>query len=298
MSSSSTPVLFLIFNRPQPTRRVFEAIRMAKPSLLFIAADGPRSSHSDDANRCVETREVVNQIDWDCEVKVLLREKNLGCKVAVSEAITWFFEHVESGIILEDDCLPAPSFFRYCTTLLEKFRYDERIMQISGMNLKGNWKRAEADYFYSYYGGIWGWATWKRAWNLYDVNMSDWGSAWSKSAIKNILGNDLQASSRILLFDSVFKGEIDTWDYQWSYCRLKNSGMSIVPSVNLVKNIGFGPDATHTTTKNTFSDMSTSDLTFPLRDNPFVVVDRQYDKEFFLHGVSSSIRRLVYRYKA
>ena len=139
-----SPVLFLVFNRPDTTRRVLEAIRQAQPSQLFIAADGPREGKSGEAEKCADVRRIVNEgIDWDCEVKTLFRDKNLGCKVAVSRAIDWFFEHVEEGIILEDDCLPHPTFFRFCEELLNKYRDDERIGQISGDNFQFGKKRTE-----------------------------------------------------------------------------------------------------------------------------------------------------------
>lgn len=170
----NVPVLLLIFNRPDTTQRVFHEIRGASPLQLFISADGPRENKPGEFEKCQITRDIVRQVDWDCEVYTNFRDKNLGCKIAVSSAIDWFFENVEEGIILEDDCLPSFSFFRFCEELLEKYRDDERIMQIGGTNLLSEWQRSDDSYYFSKYGAIWGWATWRRAWQYYDVNMKLW----------------------------------------------------------------------------------------------------------------------------
>jgi hypothetical protein len=172
----NTPVLFLIFNRPNTTEQVFEAIAKAKPRCLFVAADGPRTDKEGEAEKCQAVRDIIKRVDWDCEVKTLFREQNLGCKEAVSSAITWFFEQVEEGIILEDDCLPSDSFFSFCAELLEKYRDDKRIMMISGDNFQDGIQRGDASYYFSSVPWIWGWATWRRAWRLYDREMQTFPS--------------------------------------------------------------------------------------------------------------------------
>jgi len=285
MDNFQTPVLFLIFNRPGQTRAVFEEIRKARPKQLFIAADGPRAHVPADRENCAQTRAVVQLVDWDCEVKTLFREQNLGCGHAVSDAITWFFNQVDLGIILEDDCLPDPTFFGYCQDVLNRYRNDERIMMVSGTNLVERWETpGRQDYFFSYYGGIWGWASWRRAWKKYDFGMTEWKNSRSRDAIRDVLNDEEHAEERIKLFDAVAQGKIDTWDYQWGFCRLINSGLSVVPRVNLISNIGFGADATHTTADSSLANISRHTLTLPLKENPITVVDRKYDDQFFRHG--------------
>ena len=167
----TTPILFMIFNRPDTTARVFERIRGIKPSRLFVSADGPRLQKPDEAEQCIQARAVIQKIDWECEVKTKFSDKNQGCKMGVNSAINWFFEHVDEGIILEDDCLPDISFFPFCQTLLELYRNDERIMHIGGSNFQDGKLRDDGSYFFSGINHIWGWATWKRAWKQYDVQI-------------------------------------------------------------------------------------------------------------------------------
>ena len=231
-----TPVLFLIFNRPIETLMVFEQIRLAKPKKLFIASDGPRENRSDDVERCNQAKSVVDMIDWDCEVFTLFRTINLGCGRAVSSAIDWFFENVEEGIIIEDDCLPNQSFFIFCTELLRYYRNEEKIMHISGSNHQlGNW-RGEGTYYFSRTVHIWGWASWRRAWKKYSFECEDFDLA----LIKN-----WSPISKFTFLRTIW-GKNDTWDYQWIYAVEKYSGIAIIPNVSLIKNIGFEQGATHT----------------------------------------------------
>jgi hypothetical protein len=248
----TSPLLFLVFNRPEPTQRVFERIREARPKQLFIAADGPRPQHPTDAERCQAVREyLLAHIDWDCELYTLFRDQNLGCGQAVSQAITWFFEHVPQGIILEDDTLPDPSFFYFCQTLLHHYQDDERVMMVSGYNALGLYEATEADYFFSRIGAIWGWATWRRAWQHYTQDPEEWEEAKRQKLIEQLFIKDPnQAAHRQLVLEKTFNKEIDTWDYYWTFTRLSQSGLSILPKANLVQNIGFGEDATHTKTAN------------------------------------------------
>ena len=169
-----TPILFLIFNRLDTTEKVFEKIREQQPKYLYIAADGPRSDVPEDQEKCRKTRAIIDRIDWDCELKTLFREENLGCRNNAVQAITWFFDNVEEGIILEDDCLPDPTFFRYCEDLLSYYRYDMRVMHIAGSNLQQGFKSDNASYYFSHIPWVWGWASWKRAWKYYDVNISSY----------------------------------------------------------------------------------------------------------------------------
>lgn len=243
----SPPVLFLIFNRPRLTAQVFARIREAKPARLFVAADGPRNHKAGEAELCRETRRVVDEgVDWNCEVVRLYRTENRGCKFAVSEAITWFFEKVESGIVLEDDCFPELSFFPYCAEVLRRHRDDPSIMHVAGFNHTGFSDPANASYHCWHFGSIWGWASWRRAWALYDVKMAAWPDFVSAGKMRSHCASDTEANERAGAFDKTFRGEIDTWDYQWAFARLLHEGISLTPAVNLISNLGFGDDATHT----------------------------------------------------
>ena len=277
------PVLFLIFNRPDLTQRVFQRIRAAAPQKLFIAADGPRKDHPADLLLCAQTRQIIKEVDWDCEVITLLRAENLGCGRSPSSAITWFFEQVESGIILEDDCLPDISFFRFCEELLERYRDDARIMSLSGTNIVGRWRPELGSYHFSNYGGIWGWASWRRAWSYYDYQMRLWAQrAAAIQCIQQVLVDPQQSAYRVSMFDTVYGGNLDAWDYQWSFAHLLQSGLSVVPSVNLISNIGFRSDATHTDDANDkLANMPAYALPFPLQAPLGIVADRAYDRQFF-----------------
>jgi len=286
------PILFITFNRPHLTMQVFAAIRKARPKQLFIAADGARKGKNEDINKCKKTREIVQKIDWPCEVKTLFQDENLGCKYNVSGAINWFFENVEMGIILEDDCLPSQSFFKFCAELLEKYKDDNRIMLISGFNKQDKWRASEEDYFFSNLGGIWGWASWKRAWNLYDLEMSLLEKSIKNNSLIHLLGKKL-GKIREEQLNKCKKENIDTWDYQWGFTRHINSGLSCVPTKNLIKNIGFGIDATHTTTKQ-YSDSETYELELPLKENFFIIADKEYDALYFPNSsLKMKIKRII-----
>lgn len=258
-----TPILFLIFNRIDTTRQVFEIIRKVKPTRLFIAADGPRPGNQSDLIKCDEVRKYVTQnIDWPCELKTLFRESNLGCGRSVSSSITWFFENVEKGIILEDDVIPSLSFFPYCEELLNRYENDHRIMSISGSNLLKNDLIGDDSYFFSEYMGIWGWASWARAWKGYDYEISSWSLISTQQKFKKKYTKG-QYSFFKVIFDSI--GKVNTWDYQWWYHHLVQDGIAIIPSLNLTKNIGFTPDATHTFDADLdIKNSVNNDIQFPL----------------------------------
>lgn len=245
----TTPVLFMIFNRPDTTQKVFNAIKRVKPRQFFVAADGPREGKEGEKERCEQAREIIEQVDWDCELKTLFRDKNLGCKIAVSSAIDWFLEKVEEGIILEDDCLPSQSFFWFCQELLKYYRNDTRVMTISGTNYGYVDDDFLYDYFFSKNIAIWGWATWKRAWRKYDINMNKFYEVYKHNMFKLFFPNNQEYRVRLNNFKRTLSREIDTWDYQWSFTCLINDGLSIIPKINLVENIGFGEGATHTKKK-------------------------------------------------
>lgn len=262
MSSFNTPILFLIFNRPDTTIKVFERIREIQPSKLFVAADGPRASKIGETEICNITKKIIEDgVDWDCKVEYLYREENIGCGLAVSSAITWFFENVDEGIILEDDCVPNHSFFKYCATLLERYRYESDILHIGGNNFQFGKKRSDGDYYFSTLGFIWGWATWKRAWKLYEFDLTKVDDI-NTNKFNKAFGNETFFSEFYSeIFEKMKRKEIDTWDYQWLHAIILNEGLTICPEKNLVENIGFGPDATHTTETTVWNDINhTSDL--------------------------------------
>lgn len=247
--SFSTPILFLIFNRPDTTEQVFAKIKEIKPKYLYVAADGPRENRNGEKELCEQTRKIVIEaIDWDCEVKTLFRDKNLGCGKAVSSAITWFFDNVEEGIILEDDILTSIDFFFFCSELLKYYRNEENVYSISGSNFLDGKKYNEKSYYFTRYPFIWGWATWKRAWKKYDYNMKELSDFVKSKKIEKIFDNKAEQ----IFWTSYFEKakDIDTWDFQWSFTVMNHDGCSIAPCVNLTKNIGFGPDATHTKNDN------------------------------------------------
>lgn len=244
---TKSPVLFLIFSRPDTTTAVFEQIRLAKPSRLYIAADGARKDRPEEEQLCKETLLIVSHIDWPCQVKTLYRDTNLGCKNAVSSAIDWFFEQEEEGIILEDDCLPAIDFFSYCDELLEKYRFDTRIRHIAGSNLQLGRQWGEASYYFARQTHVWGWASWRRVWKDYDKTLSSFKDEEALLEIDKIFEDQFVAHDWKNIFKDLKAGLIDTWDYQLALTNYFNNGLSINPNVNLISNIGFRSDGTHTT---------------------------------------------------
>jgi hypothetical protein len=243
-----TPIAFIIFNRPQHTRQSFAVIREQRPSKLLIIADGARAGHPTDAARCRETREIVAHIDWPCEVLRNYAEANMGCKRRVSSGLDWVFEQVEKVIVIEDDCLPNQDFFSFCDTLLTRYEADSRVWVITGNNFQNGKKRGDAAYYFSKFNHCWGWATWRRAWQHYRVDIPFW-PGWKDTVdwVKK-LPDPVERKIWSDLLDRVQRGEIDTWDYQWTATVWYHGGLTATPQVNLVTNIGFGPEATHTVT--------------------------------------------------
>jgi len=284
------PVLFLVFNRPKETEIVFNRIKEVKPSQLFVAADGPRERNEQDIILCKKVREsIVNKINWPCEVRTLFRDQNLGCGKAVSSAISWFFENVEKGIILEDDILPDKSFFYYAEELLNYYQNDNRIMMISGFNAAGEWESGNKSYFFSYLGSIWGWATWRRAWNYYDYSLKVFNDTLLFKKFLDCFFEGEEKRIRFQLYKNIYEGKIDTWDYQWTVSRLLQNGLAIVPSKNLILNIGFDLSSTHTK----FAPSWYINKNYPIlkiEHNDSVFCDKGYDK-YYLSVNSSKPRK-------
>jgi len=279
-----TPVVLCIFNRPDTTERVFAEIAKAKPPKLLVVADGPRPDRQGEDAKCAAARAIIEGVDWDCEVLKNYAEENLGAGRRISSGLDWVFSMVNEAIILEDDCLPHPTFFRFCEELLERFRLDNRVMTVNGSNFQFGGRRREYSYYFSRYPNSWGWATWKRAWRLYDFEIKLWPELQQGGWLKDILGERRAVNYWENIFNLMFKGQIDTWDYQWIFCCWINNGLSITPNVNLVSNIGCKDDATHTTNINSIhANLNVTEMDFPLHHPPILVRDDLADS-FLQHS--------------
>ncbi len=295
---AKSPVVFIVFNRPECTRKVFSRIAAAKPARLFIIADGPRENVIGDAHKCREVRSIVEEIDWDCDLSVDFAKSNLGCRKRIPGGLDWVFSQTESAIILEDDCLPSTVFFRYCDELLEKYRDEPSVMMISGTNLLRE-SPSDSDYLFTMHGICWGWATWKRAWSTYDVDLNSWP--------KKKLGNPFRGlpfhKKEINVFERTLDNlydrnpqnwKHDAWDYQWDYNRYINNGLAITPKANLIANIGFGEDATHTHDKShKFANILTGNLDFPLEHPETIELSLKYEESFYQKMIRKSFGERV-----
>lgn len=242
-----TAVLLLAFNRPDTTRRVLERIRQARPPRLYVACDAARSGRPLETAAVAEVRALVSElVDWPCDLRTLYREQNLGCKMAVSGAISWFFAQEEMGIILEDDCLPDLSFFPYCETLLERFKDDERIFMISGNNFQRGAATTAHSYYYSWLTHIWGWASWRRSWEKVDLELKNWPAFMAAGGVQQIYPKKRYAKVWERTFARYLAGKYNTWDYPLLFASWWHRQLTVLPEVNLVSNIGFGGNNTHT----------------------------------------------------
>lgn len=243
--SCRTPVVLMIFRRPDLTRQVLDAIRTVKPMTLLVIADGPR--HSEEAVLCQEARAVIDQVDWPCTVLKNYSDENRGARRRISSGLDWVFDQVEKAIILEDDCLPHPSFFPYCEELLERYREDLRIGSISGDNFQDGQQRGTGSYFFTNYFHGWGWATWKRAWCHYDHEMAQWPVCRDEDQLSRVLDEPHEVNYWTEFLDVLSQqGVPDAWDYIWMWTGWMQGMLTLQPNVNLVSNIGFGAGATNT----------------------------------------------------
>jgi hypothetical protein len=272
-----TPIVLIIFRRPDTTKKVFEAIRQAKPSQLLVIADAPRPNNPEEAEKCAAAKEIINQVDWDCEVLKNYAEVNLGCAKRVTSGLNWVFEQVSEAIIVEDDCLPHPSFFRYCEELLEYYRHDQRIMSIAGTNFQFGTKVTDYSYYHSGYHDCWGWATWRRAWQHYDFEMKLWPKL-GNSFLSEQLVTGKAAKYWSKYFHLTYEGNKDSWFYRWLFACWIQSGLAVVPTVNLISNIGFSRDGTHTLEDSPFANLPTETMQFPLIHPAFVIQNKQADR--------------------
>ncbi len=272
-----TPVLFLVFNRPEHAAQVFARIREARPPKLLVVCDGARTNRPDDIEKVAAVRQLIDQgIDWPCEVLRDYATQNLGCRQRIATGITWAFSQVEEAIILEDDCLPDPSFFTYAEAMLTRYRHDPRVMHISGNNLTAPHRRSPSSYWFSHHPWIWGWATWRRAWQHYDANMSTWDARLP--ALKSSFASSWERAFWIAAYEEARHDltRAGTWDFPWVYTCRSLDGLCIFPRENLIENLGFGGDSTHTTTEMNRLRLPTHSLG-PITPPPTQTVDRYAD---------------------
>ncbi|MCX7593294.1 MAG: glycosyltransferase family 2 protein [Fischerella sp.] len=297
-----TPVALFIFKRPHTTEKVFEVIRQAKPPKLFLIANAPRPDVDGEIEKCQAARAVVEQIDWDCKVIKNYSDIHLSVTERIYSGLDWVFSNVEEAIILEDDCVPHPTFFPFCEELLDRYRYDTRIASIAGSNFQLGCRRTNYSYYFSIYNHCWGWASWRRAWQHYDLYMKLWPEIKAGDFLKSILQNQRAVRFWSDIFQSVYENPLGiTWDYQWTFaCWLQNS-LGIISNVNLISNIGFGLDSTHCTKKNKYDSLPTESMEFPLKHPPFIIRNLEADnftqrtvfQEDLLHTLKQMIKNIV-----
>ena len=297
MNQLNSPVVMIVFNRPEPTRRVFAAIAKARPSRLLIIADGPRPDRQEEAERCAQVRQIVSRVDWPCKVDTNFAAENMGCRKRVISGLNWVFSLVEEAMILEDDCLPDPSFFPYCAELLERYREDPQIGLIAGFNYEGSFRHSHS-YYFSPLVPIWGWATWRRCWQQYDEHMKGWPEAKRSGLLKRLFPNGRVVAYWNYVFDRMHGGTgPNTWDYQWTYTSWSRHWLNILPATNLVQNIGFGEDATHTTNLDPIATIRADKMAFPLSHPPAIKPWQSrtmaLQKRVFVHSTFQRIKRKI-----
>ena len=310
MNPADTPLLLIAWRRPHTLRQVIDAIRPVAPTRLFVACDGPNPERPGEAEKVAATRQVIEQeIDWPCQIERLYSDVNQGCRLGVSRAISWFFEHVEEGIILEDDCFPHPDLFSYCTTLLERYRHDTRVWCISGSNFQNGQLRGDGSYYFSRYPHIWGWATWRRCWQHYDAQLSGWPELRDSALFPSVVEDALERNYWSAIWQRlVDEGQPDTWDYQWTFTCMANGGLTALPNRNLVRNVGFDADATHTSYAQASPDRAARfvvdstttlrGLEFPLTHPSFLLRHAAADRFEFEHklgGLDMRRQRRLHR---
>jgi hypothetical protein len=275
----TTPVAMIIFNRPETTKPVFEAIRKAQPPTLLIIADGARENRPGEQERCEEARALVlNNIDWECDVRTNIAPHNLGCRGRVSSGLDWVFQQVEEAIILEDDCLPHPTFFQYAQEMLERYRHDERVGVISAANFRIK-RETEYSYYFSRIHPITGWASWRRVWKHYDITMSIFPEVRDNGLLAEMLGDDFSVKYWTKIFQSAYDQRESTWDYQLTFAVWMQGMIGIIPNANQVTNIGFGAGATHITdAEHPTANVPVEEMLFPMKHPPYMITEKSFEK--------------------
>ncbi len=300
--SIDIPVLLIAFNRPDKVALMLKELKKAAPSKLYVAVDAPRKDSDKDAEQCRKTLELIEKgINWNCKLEKLIQKSNLGCKYGPVTAINWFFEHEEAGIILEDDCLPDSTFFRFCKEMLERYRDNKEIGVINGENHLGDLKHTiKNSYYFSEVNHCWGWATWRRAWEKFDPDIQSWPEIKSSGGLKSYLSDSRAVKYWHEEFDKIYgKADVDIWDYQWNYACIVNKFLTVVPGENLIKNIGFDEDATHTKDHDLIGGVEAGALSFPLKHPTEIAVNTEYDKivQRKLFYYPSVLRRFYWKIK-
>jgi hypothetical protein len=284
-----TPILLLLFNRPEETALLWEKIKEIKPKNLYIAADGPRPQNQDDQKNCATTRKIITEgINWDCKLHFLFRDENLGCGVAIQSAISWFFEQAPEGIILEDDCLPHEDFFDFCEKLLERYRNEKKVFMISGSCTPGNFQMTTSDdYLFTYVPSAWGWATWRRSWNKYDFGLAELDNFEKEKIIVDLFPQKKHQQYWLNFFHEIKNKKINNWDYQLAFTSFKERGLCIRPKNNLVQNLG-------TTTIN--GKIKSIQTTSPLRINkhPIEVAENKQADEAIMKELTAPLHQLKF----
>lgn len=273
-----TPVVMIIFNRPDTANQVFEIVKKAKPPKLLLIGDGARPNKPGEAEKVEECRKIQHKVDWDCEVLTNFSDTNMGCKKRISSGLDWVFGNVERAIILEDDCKPADCFFRFCDEMLEYYKDDERIMLVSGDNQSPKCQKLEESYYFTKHVHIWGWATWRRAWQKNDTSMKDWPQISASGAFDHLFKNPRYNFYWKQFFNILHDNRVNSWAGPWVYSVWKESALAIAPKHNLITNIGFGKDATHTKSGSIYAQMQTAELDFPLVHPKYVLADAKLDE--------------------
>lgn len=274
-----TPVVLIIFNRPHHTEKVFEVIRQAQPSKLLVIADGPRPNRPEDKEKCASARAIIERVDWECQVFKNYSDINLGCDPRIIDGLNWVFDTVEEAIILEDDCIPHPTFFTYCEELIDRYRHDPRVMNISGQNVLFGRKRTDYSYYFSRFTLCWGWATWRRSWQYFDVNLKLWPEVRDKRFMKDILEDPYAVKVWERTAQMLYDGRLTGWDFKWMFsCWLQN-GLCLISDRNLITNIGYGAEATHIHDEtDPYIKMAIEAMDFPLKHPPFILRDLEADR--------------------
>lgn len=275
-SQFNIPILLLTFNRPRTTKMVFEEIRKAKPKKLFVHVDGPRNDG--EKTRVEEVKKIVSGVNWPCDVKFFFRKNNIGIAKGWIEAIDWLFEDVEEGIILEDDALPNQDFFRFCEEMLKKYRNDPRVMHITGCNFQRGWKANNYSYYFSIFPHTYAWAIWKEKRKKYDSKMK--GYLQLREQFKKIFPDTLERNYLIRIMDDAYYGNLDAVDTKWFFSIIKNRGLCVIPNKNLITNIGFGADSTHTKDIDSYFSLPLEKMEFPLKQPSLIVRDQKADKRY------------------
>lgn len=295
----NTPVALFIFKRPHETARILETIRQVKPPKLFVVADGPRPDREGEAELCAQTRSVIEKVDWDCEVFTDYAPENIGCQKRLSSGFNWVFDTVEEAIIIEDDCLPDLTFYAFAEELLSRYRDDNRVFSITGQNLQFGRKHNDYSYYFSRYPNSWGWASWRRAWKYFDLEIKLWPEIRESNKLTDILRDPQTVKVWKQTFDMCYDRRLNAcWDFQWTFANFIHNGLTIVSQTNLVKNMGHGIGATHTSDVNSpYSNMVVEPMEFPLKHPPFMIRESladQFTQDTF-YDYAPSLGQRIYR---